>query len=59
MEGKHSTPVPVILGHEHTTMRVRDGVPFELLALTGCGATTGLGAALNPAKMEPGSTVAS
>jgi len=33
-------------------------VPFEQLALIGCGVTTGVGAALNTAKVEPGSTVA-
>ena len=47
-----------MLVHEHATVKVRDDVPFEQLALIGCGVTTGLGAALNTAKVEPGSTVA-
>ncbi len=47
-----------MLVHEHAVVKVRDDVPFEQLALIGCGATTGLGAALNTAKVEPGSTVA-
>jgi S-(hydroxymethyl)glutathione dehydrogenase/alcohol dehydrogenase len=33
-------------------------VPFELAALIGCGVTTGVGAVLNNARLEPGSSVA-
>ncbi len=47
-----------MLVHEHALVKVRDDVPFDRLALIGCGATTGLGAVLNTAKVEPGSTVA-
>ena len=47
-----------MLVHENATVKVRDDVPFEQLALIGCGVTTGVGAALNTAKVEPGSTVA-
>jgi S-(hydroxymethyl)glutathione dehydrogenase/alcohol dehydrogenase len=47
-----------MLVHEHALVKVRDDVPFEQLALIGCGATTGLGAVLNTAEVEPGSTVA-
>ncbi len=47
-----------MLVHEHATVKVRDDIPFDRLALIGCGATTGLGAALNTAQVEPGSTVA-
>ncbi len=32
-------------------------IPFEISALIGCGVTTGVGAALNKAKVHPGSTV--
>lgn len=32
-------------------------VPYEISALIGCGVTTGVGAALNKAKVHPGSTV--
>jgi S-(hydroxymethyl)glutathione dehydrogenase/alcohol dehydrogenase len=35
-----------------------DDVPFEIGALIGCGVMTGVGAALNTAKVEPGSSVA-
>ena len=47
-----------MLVHEHSLVKVRDDIPFEQLALIGCGVTTGVGAALNTAKVEPGSTVA-
>jgi S-(hydroxymethyl)glutathione dehydrogenase / alcohol dehydrogenase len=33
-------------------------VPFDVAALIGCGVTTGVGAVLNTARVEPGSTVA-
>lgn len=47
-----------MLVHENALVKVREDVPMDRLALIGCGATTGLGAALNTAKIEPGSTVA-
>ena len=47
-----------MLVHEHALVKVREDVPFDRLALIGCGATTGLGAVLNTARVEPGSTVA-
>ena len=47
-----------MLVHENAVVKVRDDVPFEQLALIGCGVTTGVGAALNTARVEPGSTVA-
>jgi S-(hydroxymethyl)glutathione dehydrogenase/alcohol dehydrogenase len=37
---------------------IPDDVPFEIAALIGCGVTTGIGAALNTAKVEAGSSVA-
>ena len=43
---------------ENAAVKVRDDMPFEQLALIGCGVTTGLGAALNTAQVRPGSTVA-
>ena len=47
-----------MLVHENACVKVREDVPFDRLALIGCGATTGLGAVLNTAQVEPGSTVA-
>ncbi len=37
---------------------VRKDVPMDILALIGCAVTTGVGAVINAAKVEPGSTVA-
>ncbi|MEU8591244.1 Zn-dependent alcohol dehydrogenase [Streptomyces sp. NPDC048664] len=37
---------------------VPDDVPYDIAALIGCGVTTGLGAALNTAGLEAGSSVA-
>jgi S-(hydroxymethyl)glutathione dehydrogenase / alcohol dehydrogenase len=37
--------------------KVRDDAPFDPICYIGCGATTGLGAALFTAKIEPGSSV--
>src|SRR5205823_8193792 len=43
---------------EDSVVKVETDVPDEQLALIGCGVTTGVGAALNTAGVEPGSTVA-
>ncbi|MFJ8015121.1 Zn-dependent alcohol dehydrogenase [Streptomyces sp. NPDC096339] len=37
---------------------IPDDVPFDIAALIGCGVTTGLGAAINTAKVEAGASVA-
>ncbi len=47
-----------MLVHEHAVVKVEPDLPFAQLALIGCGVTTGLGAVLNTARVEPGSTVA-
>jgi S-(hydroxymethyl)glutathione dehydrogenase/alcohol dehydrogenase len=47
----------MMLVHENACVKVRQDVPIDRLALIGCGATTGLGAVLNTAAVEPGSTV--
>ena len=41
-----------------SVVKVETDLPDEQLALIGCGVTTGVGAALNTARVEPGSTVA-
>jgi S-(hydroxymethyl)glutathione dehydrogenase/alcohol dehydrogenase len=43
---------------EPMVVSIADDVSLEAAALTGCGVTTGIGAALNTARVEPGSTVA-
>ncbi|OLZ63199.1 Zn-dependent alcohol dehydrogenase [Streptomyces amritsarensis] len=37
---------------------IPDDLPFDIAALIGCGVTTGLGAAINTARVEAGSSVA-
>ena len=39
-------------------VKIAADVPFEVAALIGCGVMTGVGAVINTAKVEPGSTVA-
>ena len=43
---------------ESMVVKVETDLPAEQLALIGCGVTTGVGAALNTARIQPGSTVA-
>jgi S-(hydroxymethyl)glutathione dehydrogenase/alcohol dehydrogenase len=43
---------------QHSVVKVESDLPNEQLALIGCGVTTGVGAALNTARVEPGSIVA-
>ena len=47
-----------MLLHENAVVKIREDMPLEGAALIGCGVMTGVGAALNTAKVEPGSTVA-
>ncbi len=37
--------------------KIRDDAPFDKVCLIGCGVTTGIGAVINTAKVEPGSNV--
>ncbi len=47
-----------MLVYENALVTIGDDMPLDAAALIGCGVTTGVGAALNTAKVEPGSTVA-
>ena len=47
-----------MLIHEHSLVKIREDMPLDRAALIGCGVTTGVGAALNTAAIQPGSTVA-
>lgn len=38
--------------------KIRSDAPFDKVCYIGCGVTTGIGAVINTAKVEPGSTVA-
>jgi S-(hydroxymethyl)glutathione dehydrogenase/alcohol dehydrogenase len=44
--------------NQHSLVKIEGSVPAEQLSLIGCGVTTGVGAALNTAQVEPGATVA-
>lgn len=43
---------------EVTAVPIDEDIPFPQAALVGCGVTTGVGAAINTAQVQPGSTVA-
>ena len=43
---------------EIAVARIREDAPFDKVCYIGCGVTTGLGAVMNTAKVEPGSNVA-
>ena len=47
-----------MLTHENGFVKIPDDVPLEAAALIGCAVVTGVGAVLNTAKVEPGTTVA-
>jgi Zn-dependent alcohol dehydrogenase len=44
--------------HESAAIKINPEMPMEAAALVGCAVMTGVGAVLNTAKVEPGSTVA-
>ncbi|GAC1315258.1 MAG: Zn-dependent alcohol dehydrogenase [Chloroflexota bacterium] len=47
-----------MLVHSNAIVRIRADMPLDRAALIGCGVTTGVGAVLNTARIEAGSTVA-
>jgi len=47
-----------LLVHENALVKIPDDVALDCAALLGCGVTTGLGAALNTARVRPGSSCA-
>jgi S-(hydroxymethyl)glutathione dehydrogenase/alcohol dehydrogenase len=47
-----------MLLHENGVVKITQEIGFAQMALIGCGVTTGVGAVLNTAKIEAGSTVA-
>ncbi|HEX3408869.1 MAG TPA: zinc-binding dehydrogenase, partial [Candidatus Binataceae bacterium] len=53
-----STYAEKMLLHENALVKITKEIPLDRAALIGCGVTTGVGAVLNTAKIEPGSTVA-
>lgn len=43
--------------HERAAIKVRPDAPSDVVCLMGCGVTTGLGSAINTAKVKPGDSV--
>ena len=48
----------MMLVHEHAVVKIREDMPMDIAALIGCGVTTGVGAVIHTAAVEPGATVA-
>jgi S-(hydroxymethyl)glutathione dehydrogenase/alcohol dehydrogenase len=48
----------MMLVHEHAVVKIREDMPLDRAALIGCGVTTGVGAVIHTAAVEPGATVA-
>lgn len=48
----------MMLLHEHALVKIRPDMPLDRAALIGCAVTTGVGAVIHTAKVEPGSIVA-
>ncbi len=51
------TFAPYTVVHEDSCVKIDDDIPLEIASLVGCGVTTGFGAAVHRAKVEPGDTV--
>ncbi|MGY8736767.1 MAG: alcohol dehydrogenase catalytic domain-containing protein, partial [bacterium] len=47
-----------MLTHERSLVKIRDDMPLDRASLIGCGVTTGIGAVLRTAKVEPGAVCA-
>jgi S-(hydroxymethyl)glutathione dehydrogenase/alcohol dehydrogenase len=68
VEDARGEPVTPIVGlgafaetlvvHEHSLAKVRPDMPLDVAAVIGCAITTGVGAAVHTAKVEPGSSAA-
>ena len=56
MAGTGTFAEQLILPQE-AAIKIDDDVPFEIASLIGCGVSTGVGAVINTAKVEPGSSV--
>jgi S-(hydroxymethyl)glutathione dehydrogenase/alcohol dehydrogenase len=56
MAGNGTFAEELLLPHQGV-VKIDDDVPFEIASLVGCGVMTGVGAAINTAKVTPGSSV--
>lgn len=55
--GGLSSFAEMMLVHETNVVKIDDDLPFDSVSVVGCAVTTGTGAALNTAKVTPGSSV--
>jgi S-(hydroxymethyl)glutathione dehydrogenase / alcohol dehydrogenase len=55
--GSLGTFAEKMLVHEHALVKITEKIGLDRAALIGCGVTTGVGAVLNTAKIEPGCDV--
>ena len=51
------TFAPYAVVHQDSCVKIDNDIPLEIASLVGCGVTTGYGAAVKRAKVEPGDTV--
>ena len=56
--GRTSSFAEYAVIHESQAIRIRPDMPLDVAALIGCAVMTGVGAVVNTARVEPGSTVA-
>lgn len=47
-----------VVVHERSAVKVRDDAPLDVVCLLGCGASTGIGTAINTTKVKAGETMA-
>ena len=53
----HGTFAEYLTLPQEAAIKIDDDIPFEIASLIGCGVSTGVGAAINTAKVKPGSSV--
>jgi len=47
-----------VVVHERSAVKVRDDAPLDICCVLGCGASTGIGAAINSTGLRPGESIA-
>ena len=47
-----------VVVHERSAVKIREDAPLDVVCLLGCGASTGIGSAINATKAKPGESIA-
>jgi len=47
-----------VVVHERSAVKVRNDAPLDVVCLLGCGTSTGIGTAINSARVKPGESIA-